>query len=309
VNARARIWLIVSAVAAAAVATTLGLVSLTRDEPAGRAVKPPPLYLDLGVRTDPQARTLRQAARLYADGELPEAARLFARYHSPEARVGAAFASWPRTLERLASLPTGLAVVRLNRGIVHATLGEGDAARAEFRAATRVQPDTPYAVKAADVLHPRLAPGLPAFVHAKPFPERLALLAPPRQFAAVEREGRAAGASTDAVLRYASALQRLGRPLSARREFDRAVRSRTTAETLTAAAVARFDKRRPAAAFGRLGPLSRRYPRAQTVRFHLGLLLLWIGDVPNARKQLGRAVALGPETRLGTEAKRFLDRL
>ena len=105
------------------------------------------------------------------------------------------------------------------------------------------------------------------------------------------------------------ALQRLGRPVSARREFDRAARSRPNAETLTAAAVARFDKSRPAAAFSRLGPLTRRYPSAQTVRFHLGLLLLWIGDVPNARKQLGRAVDLGPTTRLGTEAKRFLDRL
>jgi tetratricopeptide (TPR) repeat protein len=303
------VWSIVAALAVAAVAATLGVVALTRDEPSGEAVAPPPLYLDLGVRNDAQARTLRRAARLYADGQLPEAARLFARYQSPEARVGAAFASWPRTLDRLRSLPTGLAVVRLNRGIVHATLGQEEQARAEFRAAARVEPDTPYAVKAADVLHPRLAPGLPIFVPSAPFPKRLDGLSPPEQFAMVEREGKATRASVEAVLRYGVALQRLGRPVSARREFDRAVRRRLDAETLTAAALARFDKDRPAAAFARLGPLTRRYPDAQTVRFHIGLALLWIGDVPDAKRQLHRAYREGPETRLGREAKRFLDRL
>ena len=308
-SARMRVWLIVAALAVAAVAATLGLVALTRDEPSGEAVAAPPLYLDLGVRDDAQARTLRRAARLYADGRLPESARLFARYRSPEARVGAAFASWPRTLDRLKSLPNGLAVVRLNRGIVHATLGEEAQARSEFQAATRVQPDTPYAVKAGDVLHPRFAPGLPIFVPSAPFPKRLDGLAPPEQFAIVEREGRAPDASVDAVLRYGVALQRLGRPVSARRTFDRAVRERRDAETLTAAALARFDKDRPAAAFARLGPLTRRFPSAQTVRFHIGLALLWIGDVPDARRQLRRAYRGGPQTRLGREAKRFLDRL
>jgi tetratricopeptide (TPR) repeat protein len=309
VSARTRVWLIVAALAVTAVAATLGVVARTRDEPSGEAAAPPPLYLDLGVQNDAQARTLRRAARLYADGQLPEAARLFARYQSPEARVGAAFASWPRTLERLRSLPTGLAVVRLNRGIVHATLGQEQQARAEFRAATRVQPDTPYAVKADDVLHPRFAPGLPVFVPNAPFPTRLDGLSPPEQFAIVEREGKAPGASVDEVLRYGVALQRLGRPVSAQREFERAVRERRDAETLTAAALARFDKDRPAAAFSRLGPLTRRYPNVQTVRFHLGLALLWIGDVPDAKRQLRRAYREGPGSRLGREAKRFLDRL
>jgi tetratricopeptide (TPR) repeat protein len=309
VSARTRVWVIVAALAVTAVAATLGVVALTHDEPAGEAVKPPPLYLDLGVQNDEQARTIRRAARLYADGELPESARLFARYRSPEARVGAAFASWPRTLDRLRALPTGLAVVRLNRGIVLATLGEEAKARGEFRAATRVQPDTPYAVKADDVLHPRFAPGRPIFVPTAPFPKRLDGLSPPEQFAVVEREGKAPDASVDAVLRYGVALQRLGRPLSARREFERAARERRDAETLTASALARFDKERPADAFSRLGPLTRRYPAAQTVRFHLGLALLWLGDVPDAKRQLRRAYREGPETRLGREAKRFLDRL
>ncbi len=308
-SARARVWAFSLALAVAAAAATLGLVALTRDAPSGTALEPPPLFLDLGVRTDVEAKDLRRAARLYNDGKLPEAARIFARHRSPEARVGAAFASWPDTVDRLEPLPNRLAVVRLNRGIAYATLNDETRARAELRAATRVQPDTPYAVRAGDILHPRIAPGLPGFVPAVPFPKRLSGLPPPEQFAAVEREGTRPAAPVEALIRYGVALQRLGRPISARRVFDATARRHPTAETLTAAAVARFDKDRPAAAFSRLGPLSRRYPNAQTVRFHLGLLLLWIADVEGAKRQLRQARALAPTTRLGLEAERFLDRL
>jgi tetratricopeptide (TPR) repeat protein len=307
VSARTRVWLVVAAIAAAAGAATIGAVELTHDDAAREGVEPPPLFLDLGVRTDDEAQDLRRASRLYQRGERSAAARLFARYDSPEARVGFAFASWPDTLSRLRVLPRNRAVVRLHRGVAFAAVNDEAQARAELRAAARVEPDTPYAIRAEDFLHPRLAPGLPLFVSETPFPKRLAALAPPQQFAAVEAE---ATRSVEAALRYGTALQQLGRPVSARRAFDEAVRlAPGDPETLTAAAVGRFDKDRPALAFGRLGPLTRRFPRAQTVRLHLGLLLIWIGDLPNARRQLLQARRLGPETRLGREAKRFLDRL
>jgi tetratricopeptide (TPR) repeat protein len=308
VSARARIWAIVAALAVAAAAATLGVVALTRDDPGAAAdgVEPPPLFLDLGVRTDAEAVALRRAAAAYADGELEEARAIFERFDSPDAGVGAAFAAWPETQARLAALPDGRAVVRLHRGVALAAIGDEQQARAELRAARAVEPDTPYAVRAADFLYPRFAPGLPTFVSASEFPARLARLSPPEQFAAVEREAARDVASR---LRYGSALQRLGRPLSALRVFEAAAAADPNAETLTAAAVGRFRKERPEAAFSRLGPLTTRFPRAQTVRFHLGLLLVWIGELENARRQFTRAQALGPETRLGREAKRFLDRL
>jgi tetratricopeptide (TPR) repeat protein len=302
-----RVRLVVAAIAAASAAATLAVVALTHEDPAGSAAEPPPLFLDLGVRTDREARDLRRAATLFERGDLAAAGRIFARHDSPEARVGFAFASWPDTLPRLRALPRGRAVVRLHRGIAFAALGDEAQARAELRAAARVEPDTRYAIRADDFLHPRLAPGLPMFVAEAAFPKRLAGLAPPQQFAAVERE---ASESLDAALRYGIALQQLGRPVSARGAFDAALRrAPDDPEALTAAAVARFDKDAPAAAFGRLGPLTRRFPRAQTVHFHLGVLLLWIGDVQGARRQLLQARRLGPQTRLGREAKRFLDRL
>ena len=42
------------------------------------------------------------------------------------------------------------------------------------------------------------------------------------------------------------------------------------------------------------GPLVRVFPNAVTVRFHLGLMLIWIGQVQAARVQLQQVVAAGP---------------
>lgn len=302
---RARIWTIVAAACAVAVAATLGVVALTRDEPATSAVDPPPLFLDLGVRDDLQARDLRSASQLYADGRIDAARAIFERYRSPEARIGAAFASWPDTMPALEALPQASSAVRLHEGIVLAATGAERAARTELEAAARLQPDTPYAVRADDFLHPRFAPGLPLFIPSDPFPPALAHRSPSEQIALLTHLR-----TKSARLHYGSALQRLGMPLSAKRIFDDAVRlAPDDPETLTAAAVSRFDKDEPAAAFSRLGPLTRRFPRAQTVRFHLGMLLVWIGDAEGAKRQLRQVRGLGPETRLGREAKRFLDRL
>jgi predicted Zn-dependent protease len=306
VSARTRVWLIVGGVALVAAAGTVGLVSLTRDQPEQESVaKPPPLFLTFGVRDDAEARALLRAQGLYQRGGRAEAGKIFARYSSPEAKVGAAFAAWPDTLAKLQALPQGKAVVRLHEGIALAATGDERAARQELEAATHVEPDTPYAVRADDFLHPRAVPGLPLFVPSDPYPAPLARLSPEAQLKALSRLSSVSGR-----LRYGSALQRLGMPVSARRVFDQAARiAPNDPETLTAASVARFDKDAPAQAFSRLGPLSRRFPRAQTIRFHLGVMLLWIGDVADGKMQLRKAVALGPKATLGKEAKRFLDRL
>ena len=46
-----------------------------------------------------------------------------------------------------------------------------------------------------------------------------------------------------------------------------------------------------------------------TVRFHLGLMLLWMGQVEPAKAQLRQAKAIAPDEPLGREADRFLTRL
>jgi tetratricopeptide (TPR) repeat protein len=314
---RTRMTAIVGSLAATAAAVTVGATVLAssgeaKREPgrAGPREGAPPLLLDLGVRDDAEARALRSAASLHADGRRAEAARMLDGLESLDGKVGAAVAAWPdRTLERLDALrrrhPKS-ALVRLHLGLARFWARQDAKAVAAWRAAERVEPDSASAVRAGDLLHPNMATGLPTFVPALSLPADLAELSPGRQLAALRRRARDA----DGKLLYGVALQRLGKPVSARVQFDAAAALEPNrAETQVAAAVVRFDKDDPSRAFSRLGPLSRRFPRAPTVRFHLGLLLLWIGRVDEAKRQLVRARDLGPATPLGREANRFLERL
>src|SRR6185436_20939089 len=111
-------------------------------------------------------------------------------------------------------------------------------------------------------------------------------------------------------LLYGAALQRLGMTRSAEKVYDAAARDAPhDVEARVAAAVGRFDKARPADAFSRLGPLTRAFPHKATVRFHLGLLLLWSGEVKEARTQLVRATTVEPGSPLAQEARKYLDTL
>ena len=310
-----RVLITVSVASVAAAALTIGAVALQSDggnaaaEAVERPKGAPPLLLDLGVRDDPEAVALRRAERLYDTGRRAAAAAIFERYDSLEARVGAALARWPegtvRDLQALVRREPERAVAHLNLGFALFWDGRRDAAVEHWRAAKRVEPDSLAAVRADDLLHPNAAQGLPHYVATVEPPPDVAALPAGKQ---VERlRALAEGGSTDAKLLYGIALQRLGRPLSARRVFDAAVRDDpASVEAKVAAAVARFDKARPEAAFSRLGPLARTHPRHPSVRFHLGLLLLWIGNVPEAERQLR---LVDPAATLGTEAKRLLDRL
>ena len=76
-----------------------------------------------------------------------------------------------------------------------------------------------------------------------------------------------------------------------------------------AVAVGRFDKDNLTASFSQLGPLTRRFPQSQVVRFYLGYLLAWTGQGDPAVAQFQKAIALGPNTGLGRSAKAFIDRV
>jgi Flp pilus assembly protein TadD len=264
----------------------------------------PPLVLDLGLRQDAEAAALRRAAELYAAGRRDEAARIFDAHDSLEAKLGAAFTEWPAGAERveqLGALYPRSALVQLHVGLARFWAGTGGA-QAAWREARDVEPDTPYAIYAADYLHARdFAPGLPAFTPSFAYEAEGASLA--EALAQLEDDGTLRGR-----LLYGVALQRLGRPVSARRAFADAARiAPNDVDALVADAVGRYEKNNPAAAFSRLGPLSRRFPRAATVRFHLGVLLLWQQDVKGAERQLQLARKAEPGSRIAREAARFLD--
>jgi len=317
---RARIVVIAGAAACLAAGGTVALAVITSNGKQGNDSKPvplsgtPPLALDLGVRTDPEATALRRAERLYSAKRRAAAGRIFARFHSPAAQIGAAFAAWPgsglATVERLAQERPRDSLVLLHLGYANLWAGDSGQATAAWQRASSAQPDTMSAQRADDALHPGFPPGEPLFVPSFAPPARLASLSPPRQFELLARD--AARPDARAKLLYGVALQRLGRRLSARRQYDAAARlDSTDPETQVAAAVGRFDKSKPSAAFSRLGPLTKRYPHAATVRFHLGLMLLWMaraqpGALAEGKRQLRLAEKAEPGSPLAREAKKLL---
>jgi predicted Zn-dependent protease len=261
------------------------------------------------VRTDPEARALEQAQQLYKNKQAAKAGEIFGRYHSLEAQVGSALAAWPagsvEALQALAAEHPRSSLLALQLGLAfYWTHRDGQAVTA-WRAARRLQPDTPYAIRANDLLHPQYAPGLPGFVPSFPMPLAIRVLAPAQKLSALRRAAERGGAH--AKILYGTALQQLGHPVSAERQFAAAARlAPNDPDARAAAAVGLFDKDNPSRAFGSLGPLVRVFPHAQTVRFHLGLMLVWSAQVEAARNQLKLAEAEAPKSLLGTQAARYL---
>jgi tetratricopeptide (TPR) repeat protein len=309
---------VVAALAVAAGAAVAGITAFTGGEPPGTgAAAPqvregaPPLSLDLGVRVDPEAVALREGLRLYEAGKRRQAETLFARHRSLEARIGAAISSWPdgtvARLTQLSGLHPRSAAIQLNLGIARFWAGEAGAKDAWLSAAD-LEPDTAYAVTADNLLHPDFAPNLPIFVPEEDVPAAVRRFDPPEQFAALERRART-GTVND-LLFYGVALQRLGKQQSAERVYREAARREPdNPEARVAAAVGLFDKSQPARAFSQLGPLSQTFPKAATVRFHLGLMLLWSGQVKEAGRQLRLARSVDPGSPLAPVAKQYLDKL
>jgi predicted Zn-dependent protease len=202
------------------------------------------------------------------------------------ARIRAAFTSWPKgSLEAMQELGRDYPrdpVVQLYRGIALIWAGYPSDAATTLRRAKVVGRDTIWEVRADDLLHPEFFTGYPIYQPLRP----------------------------NALLSRGARLQREGHQHSARRVFDRAARLVPSSdEAQVAAAVARFDKDNLNESFSRLGPLTRRFPESQPVRFYLGLLLAWTGQREESIAQFRKTVALGRETKLGKAAAEFLVRV
>lgn len=314
-SARRRVVALVALASAAAVAVVaVAVVSAGQGSsgPQEAVATPrpgrPPLSFALGFRTDPEARDLARGEELYTQGRVEAARALFARHDSLEAKVGLAFASWPQgsldRLEQLAKLYPSSGVVLLHLGLARLWARSGDPEQA-LRAVGDEAPDTPYAVVAGNLLFSNLPRGLPAFVPSFSSPPEVARLPAARQLEALRRRAKAGG-PRDWLL-YGVGLQRVGRPVSAELAFERAAKlAPHDAESRVAAAVGAFDKAQPEIAFGQLGPLTRTFPTEPTVRFHLGLLLLWTGRIDEAERQLRLASRMRPGSPISREAARYL---
>lgn len=317
-SAQRRVAFLVGAVAVAAVAVVGAAVLSSDGDSAGTpatTTQPelrdgrPPLSFALGFRDDAEARVLTQAAAAYQRGETEAAAALFAKHDSLEAKVGAAYAAWPEgtldRLDQLAKLYPEVAVVQLHLGLARLWANQGDPLEA-WRAVVEAEPDTPYAIVAGNLLHPSLPRGLPAFIPSFTAPAAISKLPPASQLEALRRAAARGGVREQ--LLYGVGLQRVGRPVSSAQVFDRAAqRFPNDVEAQVAGAVGAFDKAAPERAFGRLGPLSKAYPNEASVRFHLGVLLLWTGRIRGAERQFRLAARAEPRSPLAREADRYLE--
>jgi tetratricopeptide (TPR) repeat protein len=200
------------------------------------------------------------------------------------AAVRAALAQPPvaaaRALEQLAFLAPNDPVVQFNYGTSLFCAGFVNDALQAFRAAKEAGRDTFYEIQSDVLLHPQYFPqGYPPFQST----------------------------SHDALLVRGAILQRQGHQHSAEREFAKAAKLHPGSdEAQVAAAVGRFDMDNLSASFSKLGPLVRRFPKSQSVRYHLGLLLAWTGQRDQAITEFRLARSLGPQTALGKDATSFL---
>src|SRR5205823_3628698 len=125
-------------------------------------------------------------------GHRAEAGRIFARYHSLEAQIGAAFAAWPNggldLLKQLVARNPGSALAELHLGWAYYWSGRSGDAVGAFRQAAKVEPDSPAAVAAEDVLHSSTPAGLPFIVTGLRPPEAVAHLPAAQELAALARD-------------------------------------------------------------------------------------------------------------------------
>jgi tetratricopeptide (TPR) repeat protein len=206
------------------------------------------------------------------------------------AAVEAAFARGPRAaaraLEPLAQANPKDPVVLFNDGTALYCSGYVDEAAQAYTAAKKAGYNTYYRIKADELLHPQFFQdvtfGYPLFQYT----------------------------GGDRLLVEGQVEQRAGRQVSAERLWAKAAKLHPDdPNAQVAAAVGRFDMSDLSASFSRLGPLVVRFPKSQTVRFHLGYLLSWTGQADQAVKEFRATVALGPNTTFGKEANAFLKRL
>ena len=319
-----RVVVIVALAALVAAAAVVGVTLLqTRGETTtvpGAVIKPhagqPPLDLNFGVDQGAEAQALARAQRLYNANDVTQASAIFSRYRSLEAQIGSAFAAWDQDglarMQGLAAAHPASGVAQLHLGIADYWAGHNAEAVAEWEKTARIAADSPYGVRAEDLLHPNLSfrglPSLPYLVLDFGPAPAIAKLPAAHELAALARA--AAKPDARAKLLYGSALWGLEHPVSAERQFEAAAKlAPHDPLARTAAAVGAFSKANPVKAFSRLGPLTGVFPRSAAVRFHLGLLLLWSGEQRKAVKQLRLAAADAPHSSYAQDARRLLSRL
>jgi tetratricopeptide (TPR) repeat protein len=208
----------------------------------------------------------------------------------PGAQIDKAYREWPNgsigLMQQLGLTYPTSSVVQFYRGFALLWAGYPSDASSAFELAKTYGANDYYGALADNILHkvdgyyqPTIPPYFPVFVPTE----------------------------KNALLERGSQLQKAGQQVSALGLYLRAVAAKPDdAEAQVAVAVAHFDENDLNASFGRLGPLTARFPRSQAVHYYLGYLLDWIDQPSEAITQFEDTVRLGAGTQLGRTAKNVL---
>jgi tetratricopeptide (TPR) repeat protein len=203
------------------------------------------------------------------------------------------------TISRLELLAPTSPFARYELGVVQLWAGRLPQATAALKAVRDAAPESFYGVKADDLLHPTMQPGYPLFVPADD---------PPAGATEASLKAAADAAPNDAKaqLQYGSALQSAGRRREALGVYGQALKADpTSVEAQVALALAGFRKDDPAKAFGTVGPLVRDHKGDPSPRFHLAMMLLWIGQPDKAQAEFRQVASEAAGTRLARLAGFF----
>lgn len=203
------------------------------------------------------------------------------------------------TIARLRLLAPTSPFARYELGVVQLWAGRVAAATSDLKGVRDAAPESFYGVKADDLLHPTMQPGYPLFVPAED---------PPEGATGESLQAAAASAPNDAEaqLQYGASLQGAGRREEALAAYRQAVKADpSSVEAQVAVALAGFSKDDPSKAFGTVGPLARDHAGDPSPRFHLAMMLLWIGQPEQARAQFHQVTTEAPDSRLARLAQFF----
>jgi tetratricopeptide (TPR) repeat protein len=203
------------------------------------------------------------------------------------------------TIARLRLLAPTQPFAAYELGVVQLWAGRIALATAALKAVRDAAPESFYGVKADDLLHPTMQAGYPLFVPAE---------SPPAGATTATLAAAARANPEDAVaqLQYGASLQAEGRRTEATAAYRQAIKADPSrVEAQVALAVGGFQKDDPAKAFGIIGPLARDHTGDPSPRFHLGMMLLWIGQPEQAKAQFQQVAKEAPGTRLARLAAFF----
>jgi tetratricopeptide (TPR) repeat protein len=203
------------------------------------------------------------------------------------------------TVDRLKLMAPTQPFAAYELGVVQLWAGKVALATSALKAVRDAAPESFYGVKADDLLHPTMQAGYPLFVPAED---------PPANATKASLAAAAKASPNDAVaqLQYGAALQAEGHRTEALAAYRQAVKADPTSiEAQVALAVGGFAKDDPAKAFGTIGPLARDHAGDPSPRFHLGMLLLWIGQGEQATAQFQQVEKEAPGSRLALLAAFF----